>query len=65
MDAVQQFTQSIGVVTPQKFFIGGASKVNKLSNLLFKLNVFYCLNFSVDGQVSYFSLVLLYIKDLL
>jgi len=26
MDAVQQFTKQIGVVTPQKFFIGGASK---------------------------------------
>jgi hypothetical protein len=35
MDAVQQFAQQIGVIAPQKFLIGGASKVNKLSNLLF------------------------------
>jgi hypothetical protein len=35
MDAVQQFAQSIGVIVPQKFFIGGISKVNKLSNLFF------------------------------
>jgi len=35
MDAVQQFTQQIGVITPQKFLVAGASKVNKLSNLFF------------------------------
>ncbi len=35
MDAVQQFAQTLGVTVPQKFVIGGASKVNKLSNLLF------------------------------
>jgi len=35
MDAVQQFSQTLGVTVPQKFVIGGASKVNKLSNLLF------------------------------
>jgi len=30
MDAVQQFAQKLGVAVPQKFVIGGASKVDKL-----------------------------------
>jgi hypothetical protein len=33
MDAVQQFVPTVGTIPPQKFFIGGASKVDKLSNL--------------------------------
>jgi hypothetical protein len=34
MDAVQQFAQQLGVAVPQKFVIGGASKVDKLFNFL-------------------------------
>jgi hypothetical protein len=35
MDAVQQFTKQLGITVPQKFFIGGASKVNIFKNLSF------------------------------
>ena len=36
MDAVQQFAQQIGVVVPQKFIIGGASKVDRLAEIFFR-----------------------------
>ena len=55
MDAVQQFAQSVGVPVPQKFVVGGASKVKKLFSTVSSL-IFLRLTISrEDGQVSDFN----------
>jgi hypothetical protein len=43
MDAVQQFAQKLGIAVPKTFFVGGASKVNRLLNFSSSPNrVLFC-----------------------
>jgi len=56
MDAVQQFADKLNFPVPKTFVVAGASKVNKFSIFSLTFIVLYLLNYSVDGQVSYFNL---------